>query len=756
MLRPATPLAVLLAAAFGLLLMSVLSTPIIKAIPLGEYVGVTFGVFGYCLNNNAKCSPFEIGYDDGLAAALAEKNANFDLPSSARHTLSTILIIHPVAALVTLIMFGMSVAAHFHSPSHSARYLLIVFIVGLLNFVVCLLAFLVDVLLFVPHMAWGSYLVLAATILVALSGLVACAMRRTLVSRKARKKRIEENAEMSGENFYNRQAQQSPPTVENKPTVPTISGANGEGSDKLPSFATYEKRGDVSSEDRIPLTAISPANQSPNAQYNDPNRPDPNRPDMQFNQPHRAPSVRDQYGNLIDAPQDAYGMRRAPSTERMNSLGRGGSFRGRGGYGPPQGRGGGYGYGPPQGGRGGYGPPGGRGGYGPGQNGRGGYGPPPRGGYGPATRGRPPPPGYQYDMRGPPGGAYGPPQGQGPYGQRGQSPGPYGQRGQSPGPPSAPGYGMNGSTPTVSSGGYGYQNNVVDDLPRAESPPPLPGTEPIAQVGQAIEMDAKTGSPQVPQNGFSPQVPQNGFAGGQQFRDSDADIQGMVGLQQGITPGGQQPHPRHQTYVSDTSRYSQDGSQYVSARQNWTDQRSKTPGAESVMHPSMMPQPLNGSRSDLALARNSPGPAGARQRTSEYYEDVAPRFATPDPISARGTPVPQQNGARLPPPINPPRGPHDYEDMPDGARSPAASERSTFTSISQRGINPRWNPPPPSMMPGYGPVPQRRPSQNRNDMLLNSNPDFELPSNRGGRGNSPPRGPGAGMIPGSAYPNGQL
>ncbi|KAI6365449.1 regulator of ime2 [Pyricularia grisea] len=736
MLRPATPLAVLLAGAFGLLLISVLSTPIIKAIPLGEYVGVTFGVFGYCINNNARCSPIEIGYDEGLAAALAEKNANFDLPSQARRTLSTILIIHPVAALVTLIMFIMSIVAHFHSPSHSARYLLIVFIVGLLNFFICLLAFLVDVLLFVPHMAWGSYLVLAATILVALSGLVACAMRRTLVSRKARKKRIEENAEMSGENFYNRQAQQVTPPAEDKPTVPNLSGANGEGGDKLPSFATYEKRDDLGSEDRVPLTANSPANRSPNAQYND-----PNRPDGQFNQPRRTPSGRDQYGNPIEGPMDAYGVQRAPSAERMNPGARGG-YRGRG-YGPP-GRGGGYGYGPPPGSRGGYGPPG-RGGYGPGPNGRGGYGPPPRGGYGPPIRGRPPPPGYQYDRRGSPAEAYGPPPGQGPYGQRQQS----------PGPPSAPGYGMNGSTPTVSSAVYGHQHTPSDDLPRAESPPPLPGTEPMQLVGQAVAMDASTGSPPMPQNGFAP-MPPNRFGGGQQFRDSDADIQGMVGLQQGISPAGQQTPPQqNQTLTSEPNRYHQEGAQYVPARQNWNDQRSKTPGAESVIHPSMMPQPLNASRTDLSMARNSPGPVGApaRSRTSEYYEDIAPRFATPDP-SLRGTPVPGQAGGGIPPPINLPAGAPDFDEMPDGSRSPAASERSTFTSISQRGINPRWNPPPPSMMPGYGPAPQRRP--NRNDMLLNSNPDFELPTNRGGRGGSPPRAPGTSMIPGSAYPNGRL
>lgn len=65
MLRPATPLAILLFVAFALLLLSVLSTPIIKAIPLGAYESddgfVNFGVFGYCKGND--CSSIEVGYD---------------------------------------------------------------------------------------------------------------------------------------------------------------------------------------------------------------------------------------------------------------------------------------------------------------------------------------------------------------------------------------------------------------------------------------------------------------------------------------------------------------------------------------------------------------------------------------------------------------------------------------------------------------------------------------------------------------------
>lgn len=478
---------------------------------------------------------------------MFQKPGAFDLPDSARNTLSAILIVHPIAALTTLIMFILAAVAHLHSPSHSARYLLAVFIFSFVDFLICLLAFLVDVLLFVPHMAWGSYIVLAATILVGLSGLVSCAMRRMLVSRKARKKRIAENAEMSGENYYNREAQtKTAGSLPSQPTVPVVSGGNG--IDKVPTFASFEsqKKDDQVSDERIPLTARSPVDRNqgnmmtdPNSEMGAYNNAPPSRSDS-------APPInRDPYGNPMPGP-DGYGPRRGPSQERMR--GRGGTppggFRGRGGgYGG--GRGGLNAYGPPPG-RGGYGPPG-RGGYGP-PGGRGGYGPPPRGGYGPGGMrgGRPPPPGYQngpvpYDRRPSPANAYGPP-----------PPGPYGRR--SFGSDSAPGYSSvnnstNPSLPSIPQNQQGYEayNPERTSLPRAESPPPLPGDAPI--VGQAVEMDARTGSPAQPPQGFG------------QFRDSDADIAGMVGLQQG---GGNRHNAqqRHDTYMSEGSRYSTD--EYVS------------------------------------------------------------------------------------------------------------------------------------------------------------------------------------------------
>lgn len=447
--------------------------------------------------------------------------------------------------------------AHFHGPSHSSRYLLVVFLVGLADFLVCLLSFLVDVLLFVPHMAWGSYVVLAATILVAISGLVSCAMRRTIVGRKSRQKRIAANPEMSGEAYYNRQAQTTVPPVNvpstlQQPTVPMLSGANG-NNDSLPEFASFDKKDDRSSDERIPLTARSPSNRSPgnftndgsNTLVNDATSTSP----TDYPPPQRSmsatPGSRGQYGDPMPG-QGGYPAR-TPSSERMNGRGRGGmppgGYRGRGYPGPGRGGYNGYGTPPPGPGRGGYGSPP-RGGYGTPPGVRGGYGPPPRGGYGsPMRGGRPPPPSYpgsqsSYDRRPSPAGPYG----QGSYDAR-PPPGAYGARQQSPGLPSAPGYNQ-------PAGGY----NAYDpdrDLPRAESPPPLPGIDdghvPGHVPSQVVEMDASTPDAGLTQYGI---------------RDDDSDVAGMLALQQGrLSPANRAN--RHETYTTETSRYSQD--EYVFA-----------------------------------------------------------------------------------------------------------------------------------------------------------------------------------------------
>lgn len=124
------------------------------------------------------------------------------------------------------------------------------------------------------------------------------------------------------------------------------------------------------------------------------------------------------------------------------------------------------------------------------------------------------------------------------------------------------------------------------------------------------------------------------------------------------------------------------------------------------------------------------------------------------------------------PPANPPQAGNGYEDAysvhygsqppADGgyeatgrARSPSESERSNLTPISQRGVNPRWNP---RQMQGrqHQNAPPRRMAQQqkqrRQDMLLD-NPDFQLPGNRS-KGGAHRAGPG--MVPGGAYPGNAL
>lgn len=258
-----------------------------------------------------------------------------------------------------------------------------------------------------PHLQWGGWIVLASTILITASGVVTCAMRRTLVSRKARKRRIAENAEMSGENFYNRQEQEARlaavPTMSTESKVPLVNGApNG---DKMPAFATYEanRRNDerqqlsqpVQNGSTTPISPVDETNRYYASSSRSNSRPRPGETGIPL-----APINTQASEGSYRPPQDGRGPVPYPPP---NAYGQ------RGGYGPPRGRGGPS----PRGGfapRGGYGPRGpppqgyGRGGFGPEM--RGNYGGRGRGGYagGPMAGGAmmagaigdrgPPPPGY--------------------------------------------------------------------------------------------------------------------------------------------------------------------------------------------------------------------------------------------------------------------------------------------------------------------------------------------------------------------------
>lgn len=182
---------------------------------------------------------------------------------------------------------------------------------------------------------------------------------------------------------------------------------------------------------------------------------------------------------------------------------------------------------------------------------------------------------------------------------------------------------------------------------------------------------------------------------------------------------------------------------------------------------------------DLSPIQASPHVRHHRTASDSYYEDVDPQFAS-DPnqpptigvahasptresflpnslVPGSQGPIPQQVSGQH---LSVDDAHHavsldrdsSYENIAEGARSPAGSDVSHFTSISQRGINPNWRPGPPTGMAGPGPnyggpdVSHRR--NERNEMILGGNPDFSIP------GMGPPRQAGGGGYRGRGGPMG--
>lgn len=160
-------------------------------------------------------------------------------------------------------------------------------------------------------------------------------------------------------------------------------------------------------------------------------------------------------------------------------------------------------------------------------------------------------------------------------------------------------------------------------------------------------------------------------------------------------------------------------STYVPPRAGWTQPDGRLgPSPSPVYEDSAIPEPLRAAQSPppaQAYAPTNGTPQHTRADSGDYYEDVDPRFAEP----AVSAPLPS---ALMPGPAGEPK-PIETEDIPEAPGSPTASEMSHFTSISQRPVNPQWRPPMP-------------PAQQRTNMLLENNPDFDLSAGRrrGGAG----------------------
>jgi SUR7/PalI family len=670
--RAATPATVFLLAAFVLLLLSCISVPITKTIALGEFNGVTFGVFGYCIDGST-CSSVQLGYNPDAALFQAAStsssssssrrrfkrdlpehivrllarqgpppgppgggNNNFSLPPSARNGLSNILIVHVIAAALTLLALILSIIAHIRSPSHSTRFLLAIFIILILTTLLTLLSFLVDLLVFVPHFAFGTWLVLAATICNAVatstfpSGpipytcltmlVLLCCGRRTLIARKAMRRRIAENAEMSGVNYYKEEAAKDFALRDSDPG-------------RVPQYAEFEVT-KPASPDRLPL---NPSSQNL-------------MPD------HRS-------GETVSTESSLPGSYNAVVPTTSN---------------PPR-----------------VGLPSGPSPYG-------------GAGYPPAVRmPRPPYPGAV-----PP-----PSRGNDPYGA--PPPGSRGNDRYGPPPPVPPPPGMiPGVLPPSRSNASLNSMNRPPQRQNYENPynppPPLPAT--VDRHASSVYSD------------YVPPRRQWGSIPAESRSLQDAPLQSH--------DRGYRPEvPKIDTF-------------------NLNDRNASGP----------YPQQRQVSPVDNSRRRSD---TGGGSMIASYYEDVDPRYDDnpEEEIEASNAyrPVaPLTASARRrsdlvdqPDRYSPIERNYSYnslgKEVEEGPRSPAASTSSHFTSVSQRGVNPRWQPPPQSGGP-YGDGYARRNRTPRNDQMnfLSGNPDFELPAPRTKRNGS--AGMNTGVDMGSRYP----
>ena len=185
-----------------------------------------------------------------------------------------------------------------------------------------------------------------------------------------------------------------------------------------------------------------------------------------------------------------------------------------------------------------------------------------------------------------------------------------------------------------------------------------------------------------------------------------------------------------------------------------------TPGG----HVNPMPTP------GTYVEQNMPGgfpttPAGGAQSPGGYGFPNQPQNRMPPPahnpeylhpkyISAGGMGSANESNSSPgePSPIS-----VDYDShSPNEASSERASEASHFTSISERPVNPNWQPSA-SERGGPGSVAAQRRQQ---DVILGGNPDFSIPGVGAGRMRAGSRGatataaynPGVGMAAGGRYP----
>lgn len=145
--------------ALAFLLLDCLTAPVSRNIGLSKYNGITYGVFGYCEEQDCSSAAANYHVED------LEKDGDWKMNYDQRKALSNILIVTPVAAGLTFFALVSSFCLQFGALNVNSVMFIFNLIFSILAFLASGLVCVCAILLFFPNVTWCAYVLVASAAL---------------------------------------------------------------------------------------------------------------------------------------------------------------------------------------------------------------------------------------------------------------------------------------------------------------------------------------------------------------------------------------------------------------------------------------------------------------------------------------------------------------------------------------------------------------------------------------------------------------
>ncbi|CAK9682205.1 SUR7/PalI family protein [Candida parapsilosis] len=146
---------ILILVSFVFLLLATISSPVVTTFNLGKTADYTYGVFGYCTDNNKDCS--SATYPLTLSS-VDDSSTNWTMGGSTRDTLAKIFILTPIALGFNFILLVLVIASHFGNRA----IVLIALGVNIISAILTIISCVVTILAFYPNLAWTGWILIGS------------------------------------------------------------------------------------------------------------------------------------------------------------------------------------------------------------------------------------------------------------------------------------------------------------------------------------------------------------------------------------------------------------------------------------------------------------------------------------------------------------------------------------------------------------------------------------------------------------------